>query len=186
MELNIVENKKNEALKRADIIAEVDEKLIPSRDEIRKNISAQLNIPVERIIIRQVASEFGKHKVVIKAKIYDNAADTQITERKYMNARNVVKDAPKQEVKEETAKAINDVETESNDVAEQATAAKATDDAKEVKAVNEAKEETKSEEKVETKEEPKAEKTAEVVEEAKTEKKVETKEEPKAEKKDGE
>ena len=141
MELKIIENKKNEALKRVDIIAEVVEKLIPSRGEIRKKFSAQLNIPIERIIVRQIANEFGQNKSIITAKIYDNLADVKITERDYMVKRNPVKEIAKLEASEKTAKAVNDVETESNDVAEQAVEITKKEDIVVADAVEEAKKE---------------------------------------------
>jgi ribosomal protein S24E len=178
MELNIITNEKNELLGRSEIVAEVDQKLIPSRDEVTTNLAAQLNVEKSKIIVQKIANDFGKSKKTITAKVYDSEEVMKNVEREYMLKKNETKEAPKVEAKEEVAaEAVNDVETEKSDVAEQATEEAKAEETVAAEAVEEVKEAAPVEAKAE--EAPKSEEPAK--EEVKTE-------EPKVEekKKDGE
>ncbi len=112
MKLEIIKNEKNELLERSEIIAEVSEKTIPSKNDIRKNISAKLNVPEEKIIIQQMKTEFGKDKSIVFAKIYDDAKKMQKIEREYMLKRNELKKTEKSNVSnpaDETAEEVKEV-----------------------------------------------------------------------------
>ncbi len=91
MQLTIIKNDKNELLNRYDIIAEIEEKKIPSKEEIRKHLSAKINTPEEKIVIIKIASEFGKIKNIIHARAYDTEKDLQKNEKKYIIKRNTTK-----------------------------------------------------------------------------------------------
>ncbi len=92
MELKIVQNNRSEIIKRNDIVAEFDQKTVPTRDEIRKNISAQLNIPIERIIIRKIDVKFGSNKGIALIKTYDTKEILDANEAKFVKKRNELKE----------------------------------------------------------------------------------------------
>ena len=138
MELKITKNEKNEVLGRAEIIAEVTQNTVPSRDEVTKNLAAQLSTSEDKIIVAKVENVFGKNMIMVEAKAYDDVDKMKEVEKAYMLKRNEAKEAP---ATEETAEAVNEAETETNEVAEQATAAEKTEEETTPKAVEEAKEE---------------------------------------------
>jgi ribosomal protein S24E len=106
MELKIIENNRSEVLKRNDIIGEFDQKTIPQKEEIRKNLSAQLNIPTNRMVIRKIDVKFGstKGKVIVKA--YDTEENLNRIEAKFVKKRNETKktEAKKEEENAEEKK----------------------------------------------------------------------------------
>ncbi|MDD3083850.1 MAG: hypothetical protein PHP82_02395 [Candidatus ainarchaeum sp.] len=104
MKLTIIKNDKNDLLSRSEVIAEIDEKKIPSREEIRKNLSAKLNTKEEKIIIMKISSKFGQTKNIVQARIYDNEKDLEKNERKYMIKRNTPKKIEKKENNNEESK----------------------------------------------------------------------------------
>jgi len=92
MELKIIEDKRNELLKRREITAEVHEKTIPSRQVIRQKISAMIDVPIEKIVVQKMDTQFGSSKAVIYAKAYDDENMLKITERKFVRERNFGKE----------------------------------------------------------------------------------------------
>ena len=96
MELKITQNKRNEVLKRSEIIAEVMQKEVPSKIEITKVLTAQLNTKPEIVIIKKIDSKYGQQKVIIDANVYDKEEEMNKIERNYMLKRNETK---KEEVK---------------------------------------------------------------------------------------
>ncbi|MDD3159944.1 MAG: hypothetical protein PHQ98_03185 [Candidatus ainarchaeum sp.] len=87
MKLTIIENKRNELLKRAEIKAEVDEKQV-NREEIINNLCAQLNTQKEKVVVEKIDSNFGTTKRKIVAKIYDTVEDLEKIESAYIKKRN--------------------------------------------------------------------------------------------------
>src|SRR3989338_8813076 len=102
MDLKIIETKRSDIFKRADIKAEFDEKTIPSKSELRERLSAQLNKPVEQIVIRKVDTRFGAKKGIAVVRVYDSQEIMKKNESKYVQVRNL----GKEEVKAETAAAV--------------------------------------------------------------------------------
>ena len=88
MDLKILDKKKNELLKRTEVVAEMHEKTIPSKQLIREKLSALLNTPVETIAITQVKSKFGSAKAKVYVRTYATAEDLKKTEPKYIVKRN--------------------------------------------------------------------------------------------------
>jgi ribosomal protein S24E len=169
MKLNITENTRNEVLGRSDITAEY-EGMIPTKVELRKNLSAQINVPEEKIVVRQIKTEFGTQKAIIYAKAYDEEEKMKQIEEKYVITRNFGK--AKEETKEAPVEAAPKAEE---------TAAPAEEAPKEKVKEEAPKEEKKEEAKVEEKKEeaPKEEKSEEATEkkEVVEEKKEEVKKE---------
>jgi ribosomal protein S24E len=94
MKLTIIENKKNELLKRSEIKAETDEKSI-TRKDILANLSAQLNIAQEKIIVKKIDSNFGTIKKKIVANVYDDVKDLEKIENAFIKKRNNPKEEKK-------------------------------------------------------------------------------------------
>jgi len=115
MELKIIKNEKNEVLGRSEITAEVNQETIPSREEVTTNLAAQLSVSKDKIIVHKIANDFGKSTKTISAKIYDTIENMNKVERNYMLKRNESKAAPKEE-----EKAVDEVKTENNEIAQQA------------------------------------------------------------------
>ncbi|MDD4250702.1 MAG: hypothetical protein PHX27_00740 [Candidatus ainarchaeum sp.] len=88
MKITILKNDKNELLNRFEVKAQIEEKIIPTREEIRKQLAVKLSAKEENVIIKKIASKFGTITNIIDARIYDNEKDLLKNERKYMINRN--------------------------------------------------------------------------------------------------
>ncbi|MBT4192174.1 MAG: hypothetical protein HOE11_02610 [Candidatus Diapherotrites archaeon] len=153
MKLKITQNTRNEALKRSNIVAIDEEKIIPSRVEMRENLSAQLNIPKEQIVVRKIDTSFGTTTKTIYAMAYDDEETMKKTEEKYVITRNFGKAKEGEATEAPAESAPKDAAPKEEAIAEPA---------KEETKVEEAKPEEKTEEPVaEKKEETAAEEKAE-------------------------
>ncbi|MCX6804083.1 MAG: 30S ribosomal protein S24e [Candidatus Diapherotrites archaeon] len=92
MEVKIIEKKRNELMKRNEVLAEVKEKTIPSRQQIRDKLSALVGAPADAIIVKKIATNFGSPRAKIFANIYDTADEMKKTEVKYLRERNFGKE----------------------------------------------------------------------------------------------
>ncbi len=92
MDLKIISKKKNELLNRTEVVAEVQEKTIPSKTDLRAKLSAVLNTPVETIAIQKVATQFGSSHALIHVRTYSDEAALRKTESKYVITRNFGKE----------------------------------------------------------------------------------------------
>lgn len=92
MEVKIKSKKKNELLKRVDVIAEVEEKTTPPKTQLREKLSALLNTPKENIVIQKVETKFGSSHATIYATAYDDANTLKKIESKYVITRNFGKE----------------------------------------------------------------------------------------------
>jgi small subunit ribosomal protein S24e len=101
MDLKIIKNERNEAFRRAEILAELKDKKIPSKEEIKKNITAQLNTDKEKVIIESIIKEFGKEKILVTARVYDDINKMKEIESKYLLTRNEEKKKEGEESSEE-------------------------------------------------------------------------------------
>ena len=109
MEMKIVQDTKNEVLNRREIIAEVTDKKVPSKDEVRKKLSALAEIDAKSLIIQKIDSEFGNPTMRITANAYTDEKSMKNVEREYFLKRNFkeakVEEAPaKEEAKKEESK----------------------------------------------------------------------------------
>jgi len=98
MEVKIIQKTKNELLHRNEVVAEVHEKTIPSKQQIRDKLSALLNVKAETIAITKMESKFGSSKTKIMARAYDTPEELKKREVEYVRVRNYGK-----EKKEEVA-----------------------------------------------------------------------------------
>ena len=77
---------------RTEVIAELEEKTIPSKKQIREKLSALLNTPAENIAIQKVETKFGSPHAKIYARAYNDQATLKKTEKKYVVTRNFGKE----------------------------------------------------------------------------------------------
>jgi small subunit ribosomal protein S24e len=92
MEVKILEKKKNEVMKRTEITAEMHEKTIPSKQQVRDKLSALLNVKPETIAITKINSKFGSAKAEIFATAYETAEELKKREPVHIMERNFGKE----------------------------------------------------------------------------------------------
>jgi len=92
MELKIIETKQNNLLNRKEVKAEVNEKTIPSKQQVREKMSAMLNTKPEEIAVVKTESKFGSPKAVVFARVYASNEALKKTEPKYIRERNFGKE----------------------------------------------------------------------------------------------
>ncbi|MFA5930938.1 MAG: 30S ribosomal protein S24e [archaeon] len=92
MDLKIVKKHKNELMKRTEITAEMQEKTIPSKQQIREKLAALVNSSVEKISITKVVTKFGSPAAIVHARTYNSVEDLKKTEQKYVVVRNFGKE----------------------------------------------------------------------------------------------
>jgi len=73
--MNNLKQKYNNLLNREEIIFEVEKNSIPSKEEIKKQISEKTKKPEENIIISKINTKFGSKTFEVSAKVYDNIED---------------------------------------------------------------------------------------------------------------
>jgi small subunit ribosomal protein S24e len=92
MDLKIVDKKENKLFNRREVIAEVHEKTIPSKQQVRDKLSALLNTKPESIAVTTTKSKFGSPKAQIFARVYDTPEELKKLEPKYVRERNFGKE----------------------------------------------------------------------------------------------
>ena len=92
MDLKVLERKRNNVLNREEVIAEVMEKTIPSKKQIREKLAALLSSSEDKIAITKVDSKFGSSRAKIYARAYATADDLKKIEVKYIRERNFGKE----------------------------------------------------------------------------------------------
>jgi ribosomal protein S24E len=115
MKIKITENKRNEMFKRQDILGEVEEEIIPSREEIKKNLAAQLDTDEKKIVVRKIESLYGQKKNIIDARAYDDEEKMKEIEKKFVLERNKGKEEETKENsgdKDKSEEAKEEVKTE--------------------------------------------------------------------------
>ena len=103
MDLKITDKKKNELMKRTEVTAEMHEKTIPSKKDLREKLAAMMNTAPEKMVIFKVDSKFGSAKAKVYARVYETVEALKETEQKYMTVRNFGEE--KKEVSEAEANA---------------------------------------------------------------------------------
>jgi ribosomal protein S24E len=90
VKVKIVSNKRNELLKRNEIIFSVshENSPTPSRLDIRREISRILKTDAERVYVRRVESTTGLSIAVGEAHMYDSPDQANLIEPKYIVQRN--------------------------------------------------------------------------------------------------
>lgn len=90
MKVKIVSNKRNELLKRNEIIFSVSHESspTPSRLEMRRELARILKADVEKIYVRSIESTTGLSTAVGEANVYDSPSQSNQIEPKYIMKRN--------------------------------------------------------------------------------------------------
>ena len=97
IKIDIKNQRRNELLKRNEIIFEVSQKKgTPTRNEIKNKISNILNLDIEKVIIIKSKTKTGSLKTIVNAHIYDSVEQLKYVEAKHIINRN----KPKIETKE--------------------------------------------------------------------------------------
>lgn len=95
MKVKIVSNKRNELLKRNEIIFSVshENSPTPSRLEMRQELARILKTDIERVYVRGIKSTTGLLTAIGEAHVYDSPSQANLVEPKYIMQRN----SPKKE-----------------------------------------------------------------------------------------
>ena len=107
MDMKIIQDTKNEVLKRRELIAEAEVEKVPSKDEVRKKLAALAQADEKALIIEKIESGFGNPKIKVIANAYDSAEAMKEIEQKHFIKRNFKEEVKKEaeEVSEEAPKA---------------------------------------------------------------------------------
>ena len=104
MNVNIVSNTDNKLLDRKEIVAEVGfDAATPKRLQIKEAVSHKIGANPELMVLRKVASSFGKHSVTVTAYAYSSKELLMATEPIYVKVREGM--MPKPEKKKKAAPA---------------------------------------------------------------------------------
>ncbi len=106
--MQIIENTRNELLKRDEINALVESEQNPNFEEMRKKLSEQIKKPEENINVYSIKGSFGSKEFKIKAYVYDSKDDLEKNKIKTKKQR----DAEAKEIKEVKSKSAEEVEEE--------------------------------------------------------------------------
>ena len=91
MEMRILEEKRNELLKRREFLVEIIfEGPIPKKEEVKELFVAQKNVKKELTIVKKILGKFGKQEAKAKIFVYDNQETMKAIESKYVLKRNKV------------------------------------------------------------------------------------------------
>ncbi|MBW2984462.1 hypothetical protein KY361_05065 [Candidatus Woesearchaeota archaeon] len=113
MDLKIIEKKEQPMLSRIEITGRLEFKgATPSAAEVRKQLSSQLKVGENLIVIKKISTHFGSGTADLVAYSYLNKEDMEKIEPKPKEkkgkpgaAKEAPKEAPKEEKKEEKAEA---------------------------------------------------------------------------------
>ncbi len=95
--MQIIENTRNDLLKRNEVITLVESEQNPGFDEMRKQISEQVGKPEENVDVYNIKGSFGIKEFKINANVYDSKENLEKNKIKTKKQR----DGEKKEVKEE-------------------------------------------------------------------------------------
>ena len=70
--MTILEQKRNPLLHREELVITIESESIPSKSEVRKQISEKTKKPEENIIISNIVSKFGSKSFTVNALVYDD------------------------------------------------------------------------------------------------------------------
>ncbi|HDH06978.1 MAG TPA: 30S ribosomal protein S24e [Thermoproteales archaeon] len=99
--IKILEDRYNKLLRRREVKLLIIHhfKGTPKREEVRKIISKIFSSPLERIIVKQILTQYGLAESLVEAHIYDDVETLRKVESEYILIRNFPE--LKQEKKEE-------------------------------------------------------------------------------------
>jgi ribosomal protein S24E len=88
MDVNIQKKTERALLKRTDVTARVAyEGATPQRQALKDKLAAALKQPVEKLVIRQITTEFGKQAAIVEASVYDSVESLEQFEPRHMKKR---------------------------------------------------------------------------------------------------
>lgn len=101
MKIKIVSNKRNELLKRSEVIFIVSHEggPTPSRIEVREKLARTLNVEEDRVYIRKMETTTGTMTTMGEAHVYDSPDQARTFEPKHIIVRNVPQKGEKEEKK---------------------------------------------------------------------------------------
>ncbi|MBS7639303.1 MAG: 30S ribosomal protein S24e [Candidatus Bathyarchaeia archaeon] len=90
MKISVISNKRNELLKRNEVIFSISHNgsPTPSRIEVRREIARILKVDAERVYIRKIESVTGAAASIGEAHIYDSQDQAKIIEPEHIIRRN--------------------------------------------------------------------------------------------------
>lgn len=102
MELKIIQEKQSPLFARKEIILEVKNSVIPSKQEVEKLISEKFSISHETFVIKKIESKFGTQVFKIYVNIYESKKEKDFTETKTKKQKETEKKAEEEKLKAET------------------------------------------------------------------------------------
>jgi small subunit ribosomal protein S24e len=90
LKIKIIENKRNELLKRNEVIFSLlhEGAPTPSRIEVRKEIAKVLKTDINKVYVRKIETMTGTRTSIGEAYIYDSPEQAKVIEPKYIIIRN--------------------------------------------------------------------------------------------------
>jgi len=95
-QISIIEDKANPLMERREVKLEVASKSTPRRDILRKAVASSLKVPLERVYVRSSLSSYGTNISICKVHVYDDEERGKQIEQKYVQLRNLSREARKQ------------------------------------------------------------------------------------------
>lgn len=105
MELEITDRKENILLDRKEVrfVVRHQNEATPKRDIIRGEISKELKVPKENVVIDSMDVGFGKTSVSGYARVYNKKETALVIEKKHLLVRNQLMEKQKKEEKKKEA-----------------------------------------------------------------------------------
>ncbi len=106
LDLEVVEEKKNDLLHRKEIKLKIKHEFAPSPDRltIRAKIAAKYAVPEAQVIVKQMKNFYGAPEEICTIFIYDSVENAKKIEPAYMMIRNMPKEQRKDAIKALKAK----------------------------------------------------------------------------------
>ena len=117
--MQIINNTRNDLLKRNELICLVESEKNPSFDEMKKQVSEQVGKPEENIDVYNIKGSFGSKEFKINSNIYDSKEDLEKSKMKTKKQRDAEKKASGEEAKVTEEEKPIDAGTPSEDKPEQ-------------------------------------------------------------------
>ncbi|MHA1214589.1 MAG: 30S ribosomal protein S24e [Candidatus Hodarchaeales archaeon] len=90
MEISITKETYNPLIKRKEIEATITHvgETTPTRDAVKSKIAAQINVDLDRVVIRSIVGHFGEPRSKLIVHCYDDPKDISVYEPEYLLKRN--------------------------------------------------------------------------------------------------
>ncbi len=98
MDAKIIETKENPFLNRKEFKIEVSyEGTIPSREEVKNTVIGKIGSSPELTVVEKINTNYGRDKVLVEVKVYNNKEDLLRYEPKHFLLRNKLIEDKKKE-----------------------------------------------------------------------------------------